>query len=136
MAERLSNWEQALSDYLASKRHIAFAYGSFDCAHFVAGAVEAITGENPMDSIREYNSEISSLRVLKELGFDDLEQFMNSKFTSVPVGFAQTGDISFHDGSLGIVIGSKAVFATEVGYTFIDRSEWMNAWEVGRGQGS
>jgi hypothetical protein len=133
MAERVSNWEQALSDYLASKRNEAFAYGSFDCAHFVAGAVEAMTGENPMEGIREYNSEIASLRVLKELGFDDLEQFMDSKFTSILVGFAQTGDIALHDGSLGIVIGSKAVFATEIGYTFVDRSEWVNAWEVGRG---
>lgn len=131
--ERKSNWEQALSEYLASKRSEAFAYGSFDCAHFVAGAVEEMTGENPMEGIREYNSEIASLRVLKELGFDDLEQFMDSKFTSILVGFAQTGDIALHDGSLGIVIGSKAVFATEIGYTFVDRSEWVNAWEVGRG---
>ena len=133
MPQRKSNWEQVLSDYLASKRNEAFAYGSFDCAHFVAGAIEAITGENPMEGIREYNSEIASLRVLKELGFDDLEQFMDSKFTSILVGFAQTGDIALHDGSLGIVIGSKAVFATEIGYTFVDRSEWVNAWEVGRG---
>ena len=132
MPSRLSNWEQALSDYLRSKRKEAFAYGSFDCAHFVAGAIQAITGENPMDGVREYNSEISSLRVLKELGFDDLEKFVDSKFTSIPVGFAQTGDIVLYDGALGIVVGAKAVFATEIGYTFVDRSEWLNAWEVGR----
>lgn len=133
MAERISNWEQALSDYLMSKRKDVFAYGSFDCAHFVAGAIEAMTGENAMEGIREYNSEISSLRVLKELGFDGVEQFADSKFVSIPVGFAQTGDMVLHDGSLGIVFGSKAVFATEVGYTFVDRSEWVKSWEVGRG---
>lgn len=134
MQQRHSDWEQRLSDYLLSKRHEPFQYGKHDCAHFVAGAVEAITGENPMSDIaREYNSEISSLRVLKELGFDNVEQFTDSKFTSTPVGFAQTGDIALHDGSLGIVLGSKAVFASEIGYTFVDRSEWLNAWEVGRG---
>ena len=134
MGHRISDWEQRLSDYLISKRHEPFQYGKHDCAHFVAGAVEAITGENPMsDIVREYNSEISSLRVLKELGFDNVEQFTDSKFTSIPVGFAQTGDIALHDGSLGIVLGSKAVFASEIGYTFVDRSEWLNAWEVGRG---
>ena len=134
MGHRISDWEQRLSDYLISKRHEPFQYGKHDCAHFVAGAVEAITGENPMaDIAREYNSEISSLRVLKELGFDNVEQFTDSKFTSIPVGFAQTGDIALHDGSLGIVLGSKAVFASEIGYTFVDRSEWSNAWEVGRG---
>ena len=133
MTQRLANWEQALSDYLMAQRNKTFAYGSFDCAHFVAGAVEAMTGENPMAEIREYNSEIYSLRVLKELGFDSVEQFTDSKFTSTPIGFAQTGDIVLHDGSLGIVVGAKAVFATEIGYTFVDRSEWLNAWEVGRG---
>ena len=134
MQQRHSDWEQRLSDYLISKRNEPFQYGKHDCAHFVAGAVEAITCENPMaDITKDYKTEIGSLRVLKELGFDNVEQFTDSKFTSILVGFAQTGDIALHDGSLGIVISSKAVFASEIGYTFVDRSEWSNAWEVGRG---
>ena len=132
--QRKSNWEQELSDYLISKRDLPFQYGSHDCAHFVAGAVEAITGENPMAEITDsYDSQIGSLRVLKGLGFDDVEQFTDSKFESTLVGFAQTGDIALYDGCLGIVISSKAVFVTEIGYTFVDRSEWLKAWEVGRG---
>ena len=134
MTQRLSNWESNLSDYLSLKRQEPFQYGSHDCAHFVAGAVEAITGENPMADITDsYANQIGSLRVLKRLGFDDVEQFTDAKFTSILVGFAQTGDIALYDGSLGIVISSKAVFVTEIGYTFVDRSEWLNAWEVGRG---
>lgn len=131
--ERKSNWEHKLSEYLISKREVPFEYGSHDCAHFVAGAVEAMTGENPMDDIREYDSEIGSLRVLKELGFDSIEKFTDSKFPSIPVGFAQTGDIALHDGSLGIVLGGKAAFASEVGFVMVSRSEWESAWEVGRG---
>jgi hypothetical protein len=132
--QRKSNWEQELSDYLISKRDPPFQYGSHDCAHFVAGAVEAMTGENPMAEITDsYDSQIGSLRVLKGLGFDDVEQFTDSKFESTLVGFAQTGDIALYDGCLGIVISSKAVFVTEIGYTFVDRSEWLKAWEVGRG---
>lgn len=134
MKSRISNWESNLSDYLISKRQEPFQYGKHDCAHFVAGAVEAITGKNPMADITDgYDSQIGSLRVLKRLGFDDVEQFTDSKFTSILVGFAQAGDIALYDGSLGIVISSKAVFASEIGYTFVDRSEWLNAWEVGRG---
>jgi len=132
--QRKSTWEQELSDYLISKRDLPFQYGSHDCAHFVAGAVEAVTGENPMAEITDiYDSQIGSLRVLKGLGFDDVEQFTDSKFESTLVGFAQTGDIALYDGCLGIVISSKAVFVTEIGYTFVDRSEWLKAWEVGRG---
>lgn len=134
MTQRKSNWEQELSDYLVSKRHLPFAYGSHDCAYFVAGAVEAMTGENPMAEITQtYSNEIGALRVLKNLGFDDVEQFTDSKFNSILVGFAQTGDIILHDGCLGIAVSSKAVFVTEIGYIFVDRSEWLNAWEVGRG---
>lgn len=134
MKQRHIDWEQRLSDYLLSKRQEPFQYGKHDCAHFVAGAVEAITGENPMSEVtKDYKTEIGSLRVLKELGFDNVEQFTDSKFKSILIGFAQTGDIVLHDGSLGIAISSKAVFASEIGYTFVDRSEWSNAWEVGRG---
>lgn len=137
MPDRFSDWETRLSEYISSKRKEPFEYGKHDCAHFVAGAVEAITGENPMaDIASEYTTEIGSLRVLKGLGFDSVEEFTNSKFASIPIGFAQTGDIALHDGSLGIVVGAKAVFVSEIGYTLVDRSEWLNAWEVGRGQGS
>lgn len=134
MTQRKSNWEQELSDYLISKREEPFKYGSHDCAHFVAGAIEAMTGENPMSDITvNYKSQLGSLKLLKTLGFDNVEQFMDSKFTSVFVGFAQTGDVALHDGCLGVVISSKAVFVGEIGYTFVDRADWSNVWEVGRG---
>lgn len=134
MMVRKSDWEQQLSDYLIAKRELPFEYGKNDCACFVAGAIEAITGDDPMSEVsKDYDSEIGSLRVLKGLGYDSVEQFMDAKFNETPIGFAQTGDVALHDGCLGIVTGSKAVFVTEVGYTFVDRSEWSKAWEVGRG---
>lgn len=137
MNQRVSDWEQRLSDYLLSKRQEQFQYGKHDCAHFVAGAVEAITGENPMADIdRDYDTKIGSVRVIKSLGHTSLEQVLDNMFYPCSIGFAQTGDLAFHDGSVGIVIGAKAVFATEIGYTMIDRSEWTKSWGVGRGQSS
>ena len=134
MTARLSGWEQGLADYLISKRDLEFEYGIHDCAHFVAGAVEVMTGENPMSEItRDYKTEIGSLRVLKGLGFESVEEFVDSKFNEIPVGFAQTGDIALFEDCIGIVISTKAVFVSEVGYTFADRSEWAKSWEVGRG---
>lgn len=131
---RKSDWDQQLSDYLINKRDLPFEYGKNDCACFVSGAIEAITGEDPMaDVSKDYTTEIGSLRVLKGLGYDSVEEFMNARFKETPIGFAQTGDVVLHDGCLGVVISSKAVFVTEVGYTFVDRSEWSKAWEVGRG---
>lgn len=134
MVERLSNWESNLSDYLASKREETFQYGKYDCAHFAAGAVKAITGQNPMADIDQaYDTKIGSLRVIKSLGHTNLEQVLDEMFYPCSIGFAQTGDLAFHDGSVGVVVGGKAVFATEIGYTMIDRSEWTKAWGIGRG---
>ncbi len=133
MTERLKNWEDALSDYLISKRKESFSYGRFDCAHFASGAVESITGHNPMEDVPEYHSVLTSIKSLKSLGFSNLQEFIDDRFDEIPIGFAQTGDLAFYDGSVGVVIHTKAVFATEIGYTFIDRSEWTKSWGVGRG---
>lgn len=134
MAHRLSGWEQSLSDYLASKRNEPFQYGKHDCAHFISGAVEAMTGKNPMAFIEtKYNTKIGSLKVIKSLGHNSLEDVLDSIFYPCSIGFASTGDLAFYDGSVGIVIGSKAVFATEIGYTMIDRGEWTKTWSVGNG---
>ena len=134
METRLSGWEQHLSDYLSSKRHEPFQYGKHDCCTFVSGAVEAITGENPMFGIgSDYDTKIGSLRVIKSLGHSSLEQVLDDMFYPCSIGFAQTGDLAFYDGSVGVVVGSKAVFASEIGYTLIERGEWTKAWGVGRG---
>ena len=100
MDERLSSWEQNLSEYLSSKRHEPFQYGKHDCCTFVSGAVEAITGENPMADIdRDYDTKIGSVRVIKSLGYTSLEQVLDDMFYPCSIGFAQTGDLAFYDGS-------------------------------------
>ena len=134
MMDRLSNWESNLSDYLASKREEPFQYGKHDCCTFTSGAVEAVTGQNPMACIDHgYDTKIGSLRVIKSLGHTSLEQVLDDMFYPCSISFAQTGDLAFYDGSVGVVVGGKAVFATEIGYTMIDRSEWTKAWGIGRG---
>lgn len=134
MMDRLSNWESNLSEYLSSKRNEPFQYGKHDCCTFASGAVKAVTGQNPMADIDHgYDTKIGSLRVIKSLGHTNLEQVLDNMFYPCSIGFAQTGDLAFYDGSVGIVVGSKAVFATQIGYTMIDRSEWTKAWGIGRG---
>lgn len=131
---RLSNWEQRLSEYIASRRDSAFEYGVNDCAHFVADAVEAITGEDPMPELRgQYDSEFGSLRVMTEIGNGSLEATVDAKFPEVEIGHAQRGDIAFFDGSIGVVMGSFAWFVSDDGLERVPRSMWDKAWSVGRG---
>lgn len=131
---RISTWECALSDYIATKRHEPFEYGVNDCCLFAAGAVEAITGEDPMPEFRgKYDSLKTSLIAIKDIGAGTLEATMDGKFPEVQIGHAQRGDLAFHDGSVGVVMGGFAYFVSDDGLDRINRSLWDKCWGVGRG---
>ena len=131
---RISTWEEALADYIAIKRHEPFEYGINDCCLFAAGAVEAVTGQDPMPEFRgKYDSLKTSLKVIKEIGAGTLEATMDSKFPSVEISHAQRGDLAFLDGSVGVVMGGFAYFVSDDGLEQINRSLWDKCWGVGRG---
>jgi hypothetical protein len=131
---RISTWEQALSDYIASKRDEPFVYGVNDCCMFAAGAVEVMTNEDPMAEFRgKYRSLAGSVRALKEIGNGDLESTIDAKFAVIPVGLAQRGDLAYFDNSIGIIMDSWAWFVSDDGLERVPRSMWDKAWSVGRG---
>ena len=131
---RISAWEDALVNYIAIKRHEPFEYGVNDCCLFAAGAVEAITGQDPMSEFRgKYDSLKTSLQVIKDIGAGTLEATMDAKFSEVGIGHAQRGDLAFLDGSVGVVMGGFAYFVSDDGLERINRSLWDKCWGVGRG---
>lgn len=131
---RASIWEQSLSDYISSKREDPFVYGKNDCCMFVAGAVEAMTGIDPMSEFRgQYKSLATSVRALKEIGAGDLEKTIDGKFPVIPVSSAKRGDIAFYENALGIVMDGYAWFVSDDGLERIPRSEWIKCWGVGNG---
>ncbi len=131
---RISTWEDALANYIATKRHEPFEYGFNDCCLFAAGAVEAITGEDPMPEFRGmYDSLKTSLIAIRDIGAGTLEATMDSKFPGVEIGQAQRGDLAFLDGSVGVVMGGFAYFVSDDGLERINRSLWDKCWSVGRG---
>lgn len=131
---RISTWEEALSNYIATKRHEPFDYGVNDCCLFAAGAVEAITGEDPMSEFRgKYDSLKGSIKALKDIGAGTLEATMDNKFPEVEIGHAQRGDLAFFNDSVGVVVGGFAYFVSDDGLERINRSFWDKCWGVGRG---
>ena len=131
---RILNWEAALSDYIATKRHEPFEYGLNDCCLFAAGAVEAITGEDPMSEFRgKYDSLKTSIKAIKEIGAGTLEATMDGKFPEVTISHAQRGDLAFFDDSVGVVMGGFAYFVSDDGLERINRSLWNKCWGVDRG---
>jgi hypothetical protein len=131
---RISAWEEALSNYIITKRHEPFEYGVNDCCLFAAGAVEAITGEDPMPEFRgKYDSLKTSLKAIQDIGAGTLEATMDGKFPEVAIGHAQRGDLAFFNDSVGVVVGGFAYFVSDDGLERINRSLWNKCWSVGRG---
>jgi hypothetical protein len=131
---RISTWEEALSNYIITKRHEPFEHGVNDCCLFAAGAVEAITGEDPMPEFRgKYDSLKTSLKAINDIGAGTLEATMDGKFPEVAIGHAQRGDLAFFNDSVGVVVGGFAYFVSDDGLERINRSLWNKCWSVGRG---
>jgi hypothetical protein len=129
---RRSTWEADLSAYLIGMADARFAYGQIDCALFAAGAVEAMTGEDPAARFRgKYKTMRGSLSALSKLGSGTLEATLDAMFSEKPVPFAGRGDLVFHDGSVGVVVGGDALFlAQDGGLTRVPRASWLKAWSV------
>lgn len=129
--ERKSTWEADLAEYIASVRREPFAWGTHDCCTFSAGAVEAMTGEDPMPEFRgKYSTALGSARALDG---KSLEEVLDEKFEEVPIGFAQRGDLAWFTDCVGVVAGGYAWFVGEEGLERVERSMWDKAWRVGRG---
>lgn len=134
---RKPDWEARLAAYLEPLRLRLFEWGVHDCCTFTGGAVEAMTGVDPMAEFRgKYRSAASSIRALRTLGAGDLERTLDTKFQPVTPALAQRGDIIMHNGLLGICLGAVAVCVgregEREGLMLFSRAEWINprAWRV------
>ena len=137
MSARLPNWRSALSAYFEKVRATAFVYGKSDCACFVAGAVEAMTGVDPMADIRgRYATVIGAKRFLKSAGASSLADFVARSFEEVHPAYARCGDLGVikTDGpfgaALGVVSGERVMALTENGLDSVDRSTMQRAFTV------
>lgn len=64
--QRLPDWPERLADYLAAMRPHRFAWGVHDCVRFAAGAVHAITGQQP--TALQWQGPADAARLLRRLG--------------------------------------------------------------------
>ena len=110
--KRLDGWYTSLANYVEIVRRTPFAYGEHDCALFAAGAVRAMTGDDPAADLRgSYSTLAGGMRKLKKLGFANHAEFAASLFAEVHPSEGQIGDIAaipVSDGAfaLGVVAGS------------------------------
>lgn len=108
--DRLPDWQARLAAYVASHQRTPFADGRNDCATFAAGAVEAMTGRDPMHAWRGYDLIADGLRDLRAAGFKDHIAFAASLFNEIHPAHAHVGDLAVIRGDEGLAL---AVFAGE-----------------------
>jgi hypothetical protein len=134
---RKPDWDARLAAYLEPLRLRPFAWGSHDCCTFAAGAVEAMTGVDPMPEFRgRYSTAIGSARALTRFGKGTLEKTLDGKFEAIPAALAHRGDIVMSGGAVGLGWGASLIAVgaegEREGLVMINRRLWTDAraWRV------
>ncbi|MEL7167357.1 MAG: hypothetical protein AAGL96_17975 [Pseudomonadota bacterium] len=117
---RLPDWRLRLVSYLEDCARTAFAEGSHDCALFLAGGVEAMTGVDYAADFRgRYQTMKAGLKLLRRAGFKDHVALAFHHLHKKPIAFANEGDgaVVETDGTsaLGIVQGARIYVLCESG---------------------
>ena len=133
---RRGDWKARLNSYLLACRAQPFGYGDFDCALFVDGGIEAMTGISLGGEFRgRYRSYSGGLRVIRKAGFRDHFAFFSAHLPERPVAFAAPGDVVAVEApegpGLGLVQGELAYHVAEAGFTMVPIAAVTRLLKVG-----
>ncbi len=129
---RRKTWGNDLNQYMVEARKRA--WGPFECGHFVAGAVEAMTGQD-LKTI-EYSDPESLKQALKDHGSNSLYNYMRRHFgKAIAAAAAKRGDIMYRKEAgqpcLGILLShNRAFFLGENDLVEVSRFDCERAWHV------
>jgi len=131
---RRADWPERLMAYLDGIGRRPFAWGTWDCALFVAGAIEAMTGDDPAAALRgQYDDALGARRVLIErLGVWDMTGLFDRHCERVVPALAQRGDLTVVRGCGAVVLDARRVAVLLAGRDrigFVPIGE--RAWRVG-----
>lgn len=133
---RLPDWRPRLVAYLSAHARAAFRPGVHDCALFVAGAVEAMTGTDLAAEWRGgYRSLSAGRDQLRSAGFDSPAGLAAALFEAVPPILAREGDIAVLRGddgqdALGLVQGALIYVLRPDGLGLVPLTEAVVAYRV------
>lgn len=130
---RKSDWQSALRSYLAASARRPFVYGRHDCATFVGGAVEAMTGTDPVAAYRgRYTTARGALRVTRRAGFASHIDYFATLFADT--ARPGPGDIAVVEGedgpAVGIVQGTSIYAVGWAGMGILPLNMRLRAFEV------
>lgn len=143
--QRLPHWAEALHNYLIANAKTLFSWGSFDCALFTAGAIEAVTGTDVATDFKgKYTDEAGAIATIKSVTsgstVEDAAVYVAKKYELTELKFvlcAQRGDMVVFDGDEGVAVGivhlngTECLFVTAKGINKIPLKQIRRAWRVG-----
>jgi hypothetical protein len=137
MRVRLKDWRPRLDAFLDSCDRKPLVWGELDCALFVAGCVQAMTGEDFAASFRgTYVDEAGALAAIKAQGFDSLADIPAAHFLEIPVSGTRLGDIALvtppgAEPCLALVAGANLICMTLRGKGCLPLTRATRAFKVG-----
>lgn len=109
MQNRRGDWRSRLHRFLIECEKTPFEYGTHDCALFGAGAVEAVTGNDPAEDFRgTYKTKLGGIRKIKKAGYESQIDFIEQNFKEVPRSFGKAGDLALVETDEGPAIAVVA----------------------------
>jgi len=130
---RRIDWQERFAAFARERASMPFAWGANDCCTFAAAAVEALTGENPMEMVAPYESEAAAGRlILRAGGLRELA----AQYLGAPVlpAFAAVGDLVLVENEgremLGVCNGVNAIAPGRDGYVALRMSAALAAWKI------
>ncbi|MDB5967340.1 MAG: hypothetical protein JWQ72_3840 [Polaromonas sp.] len=135
---RHTDWPLRLAAYLAARRELPFAWAYNDCCTFAADAVKAMTGADPMRSLRgRYTSRQGAARLIKAEG--GLKALV-SRYMGEPMPYPLTagrGDVvlfamedPYGPEALGIATGANISAPGPAGTVLLPLTAVQAAWWV------
>lgn len=139
---RLGDWEARLQRYVSANQSRRFSYGAWDCALFVCGAIEAMTGTDPAAWFRgRYASRREARAAMREYSgtanFYKFFEYMacELKLPEVPMKNARRGDVVLAETegrcTLGLVAldGLRLLIAGDT-LGFVGLEKGVRAWRA------
>lgn len=143
---RVAGWEELLEKYFHGCRGEAFAWGTFDCGLFAAGALQAMTGVDVGAPFRaqKYIDAVSAVKAIHTVTatgstIADVVSWLAAEYALLQwpgVLFAQRGDLVLFDGSEGPAAGvvslngHEALFVSLGGLNRMPVNQCKAAWRV------
>lgn len=93
-ADWLLRWAEFIKDSLDLKKDLALDWSYTTCTSWSGDGIEAITGSNPFDPWRDqFSTMLGAAKVIRQSGFNTLDDLIAYMFQEIPLGMAQSGDL-------------------------------------------